>query len=123
MAGQHASVDAYIAGFPPDVQERLQALRATIRAAAPGATESISYGIPTFRQGKAVVMHMAGWKHHLAVYPALSGDEALQRELAPYRQSKGSLHFPHDQPLPLDLIQRAVRARLAEIAGRSTRPG
>jgi len=116
MAQQHASIDAYIAAFPPDVQEKLQALRAAIRSAAPHTTESISYGIPTFKQNKAVVIYFAGWKQHLAVYPALSGDEALQRELAPYRESKGTLHFPLDQPLPLDLVQRAVRARLDEIS-------
>jgi uncharacterized protein YdhG (YjbR/CyaY superfamily) len=117
MAQQHASVDAYIATFPADVQKKLKALRAAIRSAAPGTTESISYGIPTFKQGKAVVIYFAGWKQHLAVYPALSGDEALQRELAPYRESKGTLHFPLDQPLPLDLVKRAVKARLAEITG------
>lgn len=117
MVQQHASIDAYIATFPPDVQERLQALRTAIRSAAPDTTESISYGMPTFELKKAVVIYFAGWKKHLAVYPALAGDEALQRELAPYRESKGTLHFPLDQPLPLDLIQRAVKARLAEITG------
>lgn len=115
MPQPHASIDAYIATFPPDVQRRLQALRTAIRAAAPDTTESISYGIPTFKQSKAVVIYFAGWKQHLAVYPALAGDDALQRDLAPYRESKGTLHFPLDQPLPLDLVQRAVKARLDEI--------
>jgi uncharacterized protein YdhG (YjbR/CyaY superfamily) len=115
LAQQHTSIDAYIATFPADVQEKLQALRAAIRAAAPDTTESISYGIPTYKLGKAVVIYFAGWKQHLAVYPALAGDEALQRDLAPYRESKGTLHFPLDQALPLDLVQRAVKARLDEI--------
>jgi uncharacterized protein YdhG (YjbR/CyaY superfamily) len=63
-----------------------------------------------------VVIYFAGWKKHVSVYPALAGDKALLRDLAPYRESKGTLRFPLDQPLPLELIQRAVRARLAEIA-------
>jgi uncharacterized protein YdhG (YjbR/CyaY superfamily) len=115
MPQPHTSIDAYIATFPADVQEKLQALRSAVRSAAPDTTESISYGIPTYKLKKAVVIYFAGWKQHLAVYPTLAGDEALQRELAPYRESKGSLHFPLDQPLPLDLIQRAVKARLDEI--------
>lgn len=115
MAQPHASIDAYIAIFPAEVQAKLQALRTAIRSAAPDATESISYGIPTFKMNKAVVIYFAGWKQHIAVYPALSGDAALQRDLAPYRESKGTLHFPLDQPLPLDLVRRAVKARLDEI--------
>ena len=115
MPQQLASVDTYIATFPADVQEKLQALRAAIRSAAPETTESISYGMPTYKLNKAVVIYFAGWKQHLAIYPALSGDEALQRELAPYRESRGTLHFPLDQPLPLDLVRRAVKARLDEI--------
>lgn len=115
MAQPFASIDAYIDAQPPEVQPVLHQLRAAIRAAAPQTTESISYGIPAYKQNKAVVIYFAGWKKHVSVYPALSGDEALQRELAPYRESKGTLRFPLDEPLPVDLIQRAVRARLDEI--------
>lgn len=115
MPQPHASVDAYIAAQPAEVQPLLQQLRAAIRAVAPNTTESISYGIPAYKRGKVVVIYFAGWKKHASVYPALSGDEALQRELSPYRESKGTLRFPLDQPLPLDLIQRAIKARLDEI--------
>lgn len=115
MPQQDASIDAYIAAQPAHVQPMLHQLRAAIQAAAPDTTESISYGIPTYKREKAVVIYFAGWKKHVSVYPALSGDEALQRELAPYRESKGTLRFPLNEPLPVDLIQRAVKARLDEI--------
>jgi uncharacterized protein YdhG (YjbR/CyaY superfamily) len=104
------TVDAYIASFPPQVQQELNALRATMRDAAPGTDETISYGIPTLTLDGRYLVYFASWKHHISVYPVPAGDAQLQREIGPYLSGKGTLRFPHDKRLPLDLIGRAVRA-------------
>jgi uncharacterized protein YdhG (YjbR/CyaY superfamily) len=107
------AIDEYIAAFPPEVQATLQELRATIRAAAPEASEKISYQMPTFfLQGNLV--HFAAYKHHIGFYPTPSGIEAFAQELAAYPLSKGAVRFPIDQPLPLELIRRIVAFRVAE---------
>lgn len=108
-----ASIDEYIATFPDHIQAILQELRATIRAAAPDAQEKISYQMPTFAL-KGNIVHFAAWKNHIGFYPAASGMEAFDDELARYERSKGSVHFPLDQPLPLDLITRMVQHNHAE---------
>jgi uncharacterized protein YdhG (YjbR/CyaY superfamily) len=108
-----ASIDEYIASFPPDVQRTLEEVRATIRAAVPGTEERISYGIPTFALDGRYVVYFSGWKRHVSVYPVPDADPELQREIAPYRAGKGTLKFALDKPLPLDLISR-VAARLLE---------
>jgi uncharacterized protein YdhG (YjbR/CyaY superfamily) len=108
-----ATVDEYIASFPPDLQAVLQSVRAAIRAAIPGTDERISYGIPTFTLAGRYVVYFSAWTHHVAVYPIPSGDVALDRELAPYRAGKGTLRFPLDRPIPLPLIG-CVAARLLE---------
>ncbi len=107
------NIDAYIAAFPEDVQERLQTIRATIRAAAPEATETISYAMPTFKL-KGNLVHFAAFKHHIGFYPAPSGLEAFAEQLAPYKHSKGAVQFPLDQPLPLDLVTDITKFRVAE---------
>ncbi|NJD29624.1 MAG: hypothetical protein FIA92_15205 [Chloroflexi bacterium] len=107
------TVDGYIASFPPEAREVLGAVRATIRAAAPGTEERISYGIPTFTLNGHYVVYFSGWKRHVAVYPIPDVDEALDRAIAPYRAGKGTLRFPLDRPMPHELIGR-VAARLLE---------
>lgn len=107
------TIDAYIAGFPPDIQERLQAIRTLIREAAPDAVERIAYGMPTFALHGNLV-HFAAFKNHIGFYPTPSGIEAFAAELAPYTRSKGAIQFPHEQPLPLELIDKIVRARVTE---------
>lgn len=111
-------IDAYIAGFPPEVQARLQEMRAIIRAAAPDATETISYAIPTFDLGRRHLVHFAGYKSHVGFYPTPSGMTAFEAELTPYKRAKGSVQFPLGQPLPADLIRRMVEFRVAEEQGR-----
>ena len=107
------SIDAYIATFPDEIQKILQEIRATIKAAAPEAEEKISYQMPTFfLQGNLV--HFAAFKHHIGFYPAPTGIEAFARDLAQYKGAKGSVQFPLDQPMPLDLITRIVKYRVAE---------
>jgi uncharacterized protein YdhG (YjbR/CyaY superfamily) len=113
MAPKFSSVDEYIASFPPEVQVTLQDVRRVMHEAAPGTQEAISYGIPTLTLDGRYLIYFAGWKHHISVYPIPSGDDALQRDLAPYVAAKGTLRFPHDQPIPLELIGRATAAALA----------
>ena len=107
------SIDAYIASFPQETQALLEAMRATIRTAAPDAEEKISYGMPTFFL-KGNLVHFAAFKHHIGFYPAPRGIEEFKEELSIYKGAKGSVQFPLDQPLPLELIARIVRFRVAE---------
>jgi uncharacterized protein YdhG (YjbR/CyaY superfamily) len=107
------SIDAYIAGFPTDVQQMLEELRSVIKAAAPAATEKISYQMPTFAL-KGNLVHFAAYQKHIGFYPTPSGIEAFRGELSGYQLSKGAIRFPLDQPLPLDLIDKIVRFRVAE---------
>lgn len=108
-------IDAYIAGFPKDTQIMLEQIRATIRKAAPGATETISYAIPTFRLNGNLV-HFAAFKSHIGFYAAPTGHEAFKAELSAYKTGKGSVQFPLDQPMPLDLIARIVAFRVRQRA-------
>jgi uncharacterized protein YdhG (YjbR/CyaY superfamily) len=107
------TIDAYIAGFPDDVQEILQKIRMTIRAAAPDAEETIKYQMPTFTlQGNLV--HFAAFKEHIGFYPVPSGIEQFKDELSIYKGGKGSVRFPLDEPIPYDLIGRIVKFRVKE---------
>jgi uncharacterized protein YdhG (YjbR/CyaY superfamily) len=103
-------INEYIAGFPDDVQERLEHVRSTIHKAAPEAEETISYGIPTFKLNGNLV-HFAAFKNHIGFYPTPVGIEEFREELSRYKEGKGSVQFPFDQSLPLDLIRRIVLFR------------
>lgn len=119
MANRSAarSIDEYIAEFPPETRKVLEELRALIKASAPGATEKISYAIPTFHLNGNFV-HFAGYAKHVGFYPGASGIAAFQEELTPYKSAKGSVQLPLDQPLPADLIRRMVEFRVAESSGK-----
>jgi len=106
-------IDVYIAQFPAPVAKRLDAMRATIREHAPDAEERISYRIPTFYQGGNLV-HFAGFANHVGFYPGPTGIAAFAKELSRFNGAKGSVQFPHDEPLPLDLVAKIVRFRVAE---------
>lgn len=107
------SIDDHIRGFPRSTQKLLQQVRRTIRKAAPEAQETIKYGIPTYVLNGNLV-HFAGYEHHIGFYPTPSAVKAFQRELTPYELSKGTVRFPLDKPLPLDLIRKIVEFRVAE---------
>jgi uncharacterized protein YdhG (YjbR/CyaY superfamily) len=107
------SIDDYIKTFPKDVREKLQALRKTIKKAAPSAEETISYGIPTFDHGGHLV-HFAAYKKHIGFYPTSSGIQAFKKELSIYKTSKGTVQFPVAKPLPLALVSKIVKFRVAE---------
>lgn len=104
-------IDAYIAGFPEDVQEILQKIRATIRREAPGAQEAIKYGMPTFVLNGNLI-HFAAYKGHIGLYPAPRGNAKFKDELSAYEGGKGTVKFPLDKPVPYDLICRIVKFRV-----------
>jgi uncharacterized protein YdhG (YjbR/CyaY superfamily) len=114
MRGQYETIDEYIAIFPKDVQVILRKMRQTIRDAAPGAAEAISYQMPTFKLNGRNLVHFAAFKSHIGFYPIPSGIEAFKAELSPYKQGKGSVQFPLDKPIPYDLVERIVRYRVKE---------
>jgi uncharacterized protein YdhG (YjbR/CyaY superfamily) len=111
--GGYFSIDEYIATFPEETQKILEELRATIKAAAPDAVEKISYQIPTFFL-KGNLVHFGAWKNHIGFYPTSSGTQAFKQELSIYEGAKGSVKFPIDKPLPLELISKIVKFRVAE---------
>jgi uncharacterized protein YdhG (YjbR/CyaY superfamily) len=113
MNTQLQTIDEYIAGFPADVQVVLDQIRSTVRAAAPEATETIKYAMPTFVQHGNLV-HFAAFQNHIGFYPAPSGIEAFKDDLAVYGQSKGTIRFVFGTPVPLELIARIVKFRLEE---------
>ncbi len=106
-------IEIYIQTFPEEVQAKLHLLRKAIADAAPKATEKISYGIPTFYLNGNLV-HFAGYKKHIGFYPSPSAMVAFQEELAMYKQAKGSVQFPLEKDLPLNLIKRMVEFRVKE---------
>lgn len=108
-----SSVDEYIATFPPDVQKVLEELRATIRAAAPDAKETISYNMPTFTLNGTYLIYFAGWKKHVSVYPIPAGSEAFNKKIAKYADEKGTVKFPLDKPIPFKLVTQMVKLQLA----------
>jgi uncharacterized protein YdhG (YjbR/CyaY superfamily) len=107
------SIDEYIATCPKEIRAILEQLRATIKAAAPQAEEKISYQMPTFFL-KGNLVHFAAHTSHIGFYPTPSGIEAFKRDLSRYASSKGAVQFPLDQPMPLELISKIVKFRVAE---------
>ena len=106
-------VNHYIATFPSPVREKLEQIRVIIQAAAPEAEEVISYGMPAYKL-HTVLVYFAGYKAHIGFYPTSSGIEAFQKEFLGYKNSKGAVQFPLDQPLPAELITRIVQFRIKD---------
>jgi uncharacterized protein YdhG (YjbR/CyaY superfamily) len=113
-----ANIDEYISGFPGDVQEKLNTIRQVIKEAAPGAKESISYGIPAFKLNGNVI-YFAAFKNHIGLYPAPSTVAGFRKELAPYQTSTGTIKFPLDKLIPYELIKKIVKFRMSEASGES----
>lgn len=108
-----ADHDAYISAFAPGVQTLLQQMRTILRAALPDAEETISYGMPAFRQ-RINLVYYAGFKNHISLFPTSKPIEAFSNELKGYKTSKGTIQFPPGKPLPVKLIRRIVKWRLSE---------
>ena len=108
------TIDEYIATFPKNVRDVLEELRVVINESAPKAEETISYGIPTFDLNGRHLVHFAAYKNHVGFYPTSSGIKAFRKELAPFKTSKGTVQFPLDKPIPLDLVKKIVKFRVKE---------
>jgi uncharacterized protein YdhG (YjbR/CyaY superfamily) len=104
---------------PKEAVALLNAMKRAIKSAAPKAEETISYGIPTFDLNGRHLVHVAAYAKHIGFYPTSSGVFAFQKELTPYKTSKGAVQFPLDKPLPLALIKRMVRFRVQEEKARA----
>lgn len=110
------SVDTYISTFPKNIQILLQSIRKTIQKSAPDAEETIKYGIPTYVLHGNLV-HFGGYKNHIGFYPAPSGISTFKDKLSAYKTAKGSVQFPIDKPLPVELITKIIKYRVKENLG------
>ena len=106
------SIDEYIAACPPDSQDYLRQIRKLIRSLVPDAKEKISYQIACFELNGMNLIHFAGWKKHVSLYPVPPGSEAFESQIKPYVSDKGTVKFPLDEPLPIKLIERVVKLHL-----------
>lgn len=123
-ADKRATVESYLKAQPPATRRLLRLVRRSIRTAVPHAVELISYRIPAYKLNGRVLIYFAGWTHHYALYPATPAVlEACREDLAAYQVAKGTIRFPLDEPVPVDLIARiaTVRAQEAEAARRHAR--
>jgi uncharacterized protein YdhG (YjbR/CyaY superfamily) len=116
-----ATIDEYIAGFPRPVQEAMEQIRAAIKKAAPEAEEIISYAMPTFTLNKTYLVYFAGYKNHIGFYPAPVENETFKEEFSAYKTGKGTVQFPLDKPMPLDLVTRIVEFRIRENLARTNK--
>jgi uncharacterized protein YdhG (YjbR/CyaY superfamily) len=108
-----STIDEYIEPVPPNVDAILRRVRQTIRRAAPNAEEKISYRMPAFTQN-GILVWFAGFKNHVGLYPPVKGDAAFNKAMARYKNEKGDLRFPLDEPIPYRLIERIVKAKVKQ---------
>ncbi len=107
--------DKYISRFPTDIQKHLQQIRKTVKKIASEATETISYGLPAFNLNGKYLIYFAAYKNHIGLYPVPNGGKELNKEFAPYSTSgKGTVQFPIDNPMPIELITKIVRFRIKD---------
>lgn len=109
------SVDEYIVSFPNEVRSVLQKLRKTVKTLVPEAMESMSYGMPGYKLNGKPLVYFAAFKRHIGFFPTPSGIDALDKETKQYRTGKGTMQFPHNKPVPWDLIKRIVKLREKEV--------
>jgi uncharacterized protein YdhG (YjbR/CyaY superfamily) len=107
-------IDEYIACYPKDIQNTLGEIRATIKNAAPNAEETISYGMPAYKLFGRPLVYFAAFKNHIGFYATPTGHSEFAEELLKYKQGKGSVQFPLDKPMPLNLITKIVKFRVNE---------
>jgi uncharacterized protein YdhG (YjbR/CyaY superfamily) len=107
------TIDEYIALFPKNIQTILEEVRKSIKEAAPDAEEGISYQMPTFKL-KGNLVWFAAFKNHIGFFPKVSAIEVFKDELQDYELSKGTIRFPLDKPIPLELIKKIVKYRVKE---------
>lgn len=108
------TVDEYIQSFPKKTQVHLKAIRKIIKSTAPEAVEQIAYKMPAFKYNKKPLVYFAGYEKHIGLYATPSGHAKFKKELSKYKQGKGSVQFPIDEPMPIELIKQIVEFRLSE---------
>ena len=108
------SIDEYIAACPEQARERMEQIRATVKKLAPKAKERISYQIAAFELNGKNIIHFAGWKKHVSLYPVPAGDEAFEQEVSKYVDGKGTFKFPLDEPMPMRLVNKIIKLHLAQ---------
>ena len=116
-----ASIDEYIALFPDEIKVLLRKMRRTIQDAAPDAVEAIQYQMPAFQLHGKNLVFFAAFAHHIGFYPIPSGIAAFKKELSGYKQGKGSVQFPLDEPIPFDLVRKIVLYRVQEMEAKRER--
>ena len=110
------TVDEYLKAFTGQQRETLDKVRSIIKATAPKAEEAISYGMPAYKMGGMPLVYFAAFKKHIGFYATPTGHEAFKAELAPYKQGRGSVQFPLNQPIPFDLLKQIVLFRVEQQA-------
>ncbi|QKZ13781.1 iron chaperone [Spirosoma sp. KUDC1026] len=116
MNKETKTVDDYIASFSQEVRERLQRIRQLIKDNAPQAKESIAYGIAAYKINKKPLVYFGGFNNHISFHATPVGHEQFKDKLSVYKQGKGSVQFPHSEPLPVELIVKIIKFRVAENA-------
>ena len=109
------TVTEYLASFPPEVKQLLEQIRNIVKELVPTAEEIISYGIPAYKVNKTTIVYFAAFKKHIGFYALPSGTIAFKEKLKAYKVGKGSIQFPLDKPLPIDLIKEIITFRVQEI--------
>lgn len=117
MSTSQDDIDAYISEFDEETRHRLQQIHEIIRAEAPNSIESISYGMPAYKLNGKPLVYFAGYAKHIGFYATPNGHEMFAEEFSKYKQGKGSVQFPHIQPLPMDLVRRVVVYRKKQLGG------
>ena len=112
---QSKTIKTYIEEFPENIQNVLQQVYNAAKEVLPGTEETISYGMPTFKLDGKNIVHFAAFKNHIGFYPTPDGINEFQKELSQYKGAKGSVQFPLDKPMPLDLIKRMILFRLNKV--------
>lgn len=115
ITAKPTTLQGYIDSFPQEVRAILEEVRHTIKQAAPEAEEAISYAIPTFKLNGKNLIHFAAFKNHIGFYATPTGHKAFDKELSKYKQGKGSVQFPLNETMPLELIKKIVAFRVKEM--------
>jgi uncharacterized protein YdhG (YjbR/CyaY superfamily) len=108
------SINEYISSLPKDAQKAMEEIIATIKSVVPDAEGHISYNMPAFKVNGEYFIHFSAWKNHIGMYPIPAGNDAFQKQIKLYRSAKSSLNFPLDQPMPIKLIEKFIKFRIAE---------
>jgi uncharacterized protein YdhG (YjbR/CyaY superfamily) len=108
------SINEYISTLPENAQKAVEEIIMTIKTMVPNAEERISYNMPAFKVNGEYFIHFSAWKNHIGMYPIPAGNEAFQKQIEPYRSAKSSLNFPLNKPMPIKLIEKFIKFRIAE---------